>query len=91
VHYRVAQVLRKPPHTQTLRLMYYMTAWLMPLAVTFRLVFAAFIFLSLRCKCDHTLSPPLAPDDVAGATARQCSPLRPSMPSVATYNQCSTL
>ena len=45
-------VLRKPPHTQQLRLMYFMTAWLMPLAVTFRLGFACFIFLSLRCKCD---------------------------------------
>ena len=32
--------------------MYWMAAWLMPLAVAFRLGFAAFIFLSLRCKCD---------------------------------------
>lgn len=45
------RVMRRPPHAQNLRLMYYMVCWLLPLAVIVRLCFAVFVYLGLRCGC----------------------------------------
>lgn len=52
--YLLFRVLRKPPHTQHLRLMYATVCWLLPLAVLARLGLAIFVFLGLRCGCDES-------------------------------------
>jgi hypothetical protein len=70
--------MRRPPHTQSLRLMYYMTCWLLPFAVIVRLGFGVFVFLGLRCGCDDEAA--LIAAGVlggAGAPLLPTTPLRP--------------
>ena len=56
--YLLFRVLRKPPTASSLRLMYILVCWLMPLAVLFRLGFAVFVYCE-RSGIEHATRPAL--------------------------------
>ena len=49
--------LKQPPRADSLRVMYAMSCWLFPLAVTFRLCFAIWVYLGLSCACEGAGTP----------------------------------
>ena len=50
--YHFLRTLKPPPRAHSLRVMYAMVCWWMPVAVILRLVFAAVVYYSLPCGCE---------------------------------------
>ena len=55
------RVVRPPPRAHSLRVMYSMVCWWMPIAVMGRLGYASLVYYSLPCGCDAEGSPLLRP------------------------------